>query len=134
MISEAPDIGKIEDYLYSLKETIGINIASEKELLEDDVTFTLLNLEGEKAKEITVKFIEDNQGHSERVIDLSFKRPTKAHLIFYYLTETKELFTMDARLTQDWVSSLDLPYVWLSDFNTEPELRERIKIKKIQLI
>jgi hypothetical protein len=134
MINEAPDLSKIEDYLYSLKETIGINIASEEEILEDDVTFTLLKLEGEKAKEVTVKFIEDSQGHAERVIDLSFKRPTKANQIFYYLTETKELFTMDARLTQDWVLSLDLPYVWLSDFNKEPELRERIKIKKIQLI
>jgi hypothetical protein len=134
MISKATMISEIEDYLYSLKETIGINIASEKEQLDDDVNFTLLNIENNMAKEVTVKLIIDNQGHSERVIDLSFKKPTKAKLIFYYLTETKELFTMDARLTQDWVSSLDLPYVWLSDFNKEPELRERIKIKKIQLI
>jgi len=134
MITENLKTLEIADYLYSLPETIGINLADQKEILEKNIDFTILKLAEPVAKEVTVKFIDDKEGHEYSIFSFDFDRETKADLIFYRFSETNELFTMDAKRTQDWLIETGESYVPVDLFNKPNGLRDRIKINKIKLI
>ena len=134
MISKVLENPEITDYLYSLPETIGISIADEKEILEKNIDFTILRALNPFAKEIEIKLIDDKDGHEYRVFSFDLGGETSADAIYYYFTQTKELYTMAARRTQEWLAETGEIYVPIDLFNKPNGLRERIKIKKQQLI
>jgi hypothetical protein len=110
----------VVQYLYSQPETVG---------LEDkgDV-ITKLFVDGEKVSTSVIRLVVDNDAHITRRFD--FTSLGSGDELFYFLNESKELFTMDLPKVKEWNEGMKVDF---DTFNREPQLRSIIKIKKINL-
>ena len=116
MRAETENMERIHNFLYAREETVGIAEASDEEQREQDIDFHWLRLLDNKIEELKVEVKFDTQGHAtgnfafETVSNELKSTPgcilrSEADLLFYYFTESKELWVMDMKEVRSWFLS-----------------------------
>lgn len=116
MRAETENMEIIHNFLYAREETVGIAEASDEEQRERDIDFHWLRLLDNKIEELKVEVKFDTQGHAtgnfafETVSNELKSTPgcilrSEADLLFYYFTESKELWVMDMKEVRSWFLS-----------------------------